>query len=59
MGAKQKHYLTDGTLFKGKSHMMGNGVLHSGANHTASSKILKHYGELSKKAKAKARSQWA
>jgi hypothetical protein len=59
MGAKQKHYTPDGTLFKGKTHMMANGVLHSGATHTASSKVLKHFGQLSKKAQAKARTQWA
>jgi len=53
-----KHYKKDGSVFKGKSHKMPNGQLHSGASHSSSSKRLFHFGELSKKAQAKARTQW-
>tara|TARA_Y100001951_G_scaffold99042_1_gene100543 strand:+ start:455 stop:631 length:177 start_codon:yes stop_codon:yes gene_type:complete len=53
-----KHYKKDGTVFKGKSHKMPNGQLHSGASHSSSSKRLFHFGELTKKAQAKARTQW-
>ena len=50
-----KHYFRDGTEHKGGMHKMPNGQLHSGARHTASSKILYHFGELSATAKKKAR----
>ena len=53
-----KHYSKDGKEHKGKLHKMPNGQLHSGATHTASSKRLFHYGELSKKAQATARKSW-
>lgn len=52
------HYKKDGTLHKGGSHKMPDGSLHSGKNHTSSSVKLFHYGELSKKAKAKAKTFW-
>ena len=52
------HYKKDGTLHKGGSHKMPDGSLHSGKNHTSSSVKLFHYGELSKKAKAKAITFW-
>ena len=52
------HYKKDGSLHKGGSHKMPNGELHSGAKHTSSSVKLFHYGELSKKAQNKARSNW-
>ena len=58
MAASAKHYFRDGRAYKGKSHKMSNGVLHSGATHTASSQRLFHYGQLSKKAQAKARTDW-
>ena len=57
MGMGVKHYLKTGKEFKGKYHKMPNGQLHSGATHNKSSKRLFHYGELSKKAQAKARTQ--
>ena len=52
------HYKKDGTLHKGGSHKMPDGSLHSGKNHTSSSVKLFHYGELSKKAKTKAKTFW-
>ena len=53
-----KHYKKDGTEHKGGTHKMPNGELHSGKTHTKSSVRLYHYGELSKKAQDKARSNW-
>lgn len=58
MGMGVKHYRKDGTEFKGKYHKMPNGQLHSGATHSKSSVRLFHYGDLSKKAQDKARSNW-
>jgi hypothetical protein len=37
---------------------MADGTLHSGKNHSKSSVRLFHYGDLSKKAKEKAKSGW-
>ena len=53
----RKHYLKDGTVFKGAVHKIPNGQIHSGKTHMKSSKRIFHYGELSKKAQAKARTQ--
>ena len=53
----RKHYLKNGTVFKGGVHKMPNGQIHSGKSHTKSSKRVYHYGELSKAAQAKARKQ--
>ena len=36
------HYLPSGKEFKGKTHKMKDGTLHSGATHTKSSKKLTH-----------------
>ena len=58
MGMGVKHYRKDGTEFKGKYHKMPNGQLHSGATHSKSSVRLFHYGDLTKKAQEKARSNW-
>ena len=55
MAASAKHYFRDGRMHNGKFHKMSNGKLHTGASHTASSKPLFHYGQLSKKAQAKVR----
>ena len=52
-----KHYFKDGKSHKGLSHKMPNGQLHSGKTHGKTSQRLFHYGELSKKAQAKARKQ--
>ena len=58
MATGVKHYKKDGSLHKGASHKMSNGHLHSGKTHTKSSVRLFHYGDLSKKAQMKAKSQW-
>ena len=39
-------------------HKMKNGDLHTGKNHTPSSKKLFHYGELGNKAKNQAKKNW-
>tara|TARA_R110000765_G_scaffold388156_1_gene480354 strand:- start:555 stop:713 length:159 start_codon:yes stop_codon:yes gene_type:complete len=51
MTAKMKHYLKDGTEWKGAYHKMPNGKLHTGKTHTKSSKPLFHKKELKKKKK--------
>ena len=53
-----KHYKKDGTAFNGNMHKMEDGTLHSGKMHTYSSVKLFHFGELSKKAKTKAKTSW-
>ena len=50
-----KHYFRDGTEFKGASHKMPNGEVHSNKTHTKTSKKLFHFNKLSKTAKKKAR----
>jgi len=50
-----KHYKRDGSLFKGNTHKMPNGDLHSGKTHGKTSVKLFHFSELSKRAKAKAK----
>ena len=55
MGKGVKHYFKSGKEHKGGSHKMPDGSLHSGARHTASSKKLFHFGDLSAAAKKKAR----
>ena len=58
MGMGVKHYRKDGTEHTGGYHKMPDGSLHSGKTHSASSRPLFHYGDLTKKAKAKARTSW-
>jgi len=58
MARSVKHYTKEGKAFKGGTHKMPNGQLHSGKSHTASSKRLFHYGDLSKKAQSTARKSW-
>lgn len=41
MAPKSKHYLKSGKEYKGPIHRM-NGQVHTGAKHTASSKVLTH-----------------
>ncbi len=53
-----KHYKKNGSVHTGGMHKMKDGTLHSGKNHTASSVKLFHYGELNKKAQAKAKASW-
>ena len=55
MGKGVAHYFRDGTRHPGGTHKMPAGSLHSGARHTASSKKLFHFGQLSDAAKKKAR----
>jgi|TARA_B100000900_G_scaffold82589_1_gene66759 hypothetical protein len=50
-----KHYLRDGTVFKGNTHRMPNGQIHSGKTHGKTSKRLYHFAQLSMTAKKKAR----
>lgn len=57
MGAGTKHYFKTGKEYKGKVHKM-NGQIHTGAKHSKSSKVVVHYGSLSKTAKSKARKSW-
>tara|TARA_R100001463_G_scaffold19044_1_gene47054 strand:+ start:451 stop:618 length:168 start_codon:yes stop_codon:yes gene_type:complete len=46
-----KHYFRDGTEYKGGTHKMPNGQLHSGKTHGKTSKRLFHFKDLSAKAK--------
>lgn len=50
-----KHYLKNGTEWKGSTHKMDNGKLHTGKKHTKTSKPLVHFKDLSKTAKLKAK----
>lgn len=52
-----KHYTRDGTVWSGAYHKMPDGSLHSNKTHTKTSVKLYHYGNLTDKAKKKARSQ--
>jgi hypothetical protein len=53
-----KHYFRDGKEHKGGMHKHPDGKLMSGKAMTKSSKRLYHFGELSKTAQKKARSNW-
>jgi hypothetical protein len=50
-----KHFFKDGTEHKGATHKDAKGKIMSGARHTPNSKYLYHIGDLSDRAKAKAR----
>jgi|TARA_R100000084_G_C4609712_1_gene127468 hypothetical protein len=50
-----KHYFRDGKEFKGNTHKMPDGKLHSNKTHTKTSKPLFHFNELSARAKKKAK----
>ena len=52
-----KHYTRDGTVWSGAYHKMPEDSLHSNKTHTKTSVKLYHYGDLTDKAKKKARSQ--
>ena len=41
MGANMKHYTEDGE-YKGKTHKMDDGSLHTGKTHTKTSRFLSH-----------------
>ena len=51
--AGMKHYTVK--EYKGETHKMKDGSLHTGKTHTKTSKPLFHLNELSKKAQAKAK----
>ena len=53
-----KHYFKDGAEHKGGMHKHPDGTLMTGKNMSNTSKKLYHYGDLSKKAKEKARNGW-
>jgi len=44
-----KHYTKTGKLWKGNTHKMPNGDLHTHKNHTDTSQKLVHFSGLSKK----------
>jgi|TARA_B110000977_G_scaffold199577_1_gene287368 hypothetical protein len=48
-----KHFLKDGTHFKGKTHKHPDGTLMTGTKMSKSSKKLVHFKDLSKTAKVK------
>lgn len=48
MSKTAKHYLKNGKEYKGPIHKMG-GQIHTGATHTASSKVLTHTKPKAKK----------
>lgn len=50
-----KHYLRDGTEWKGKTHKHPDGKLMTGSKMTKTSKPLFHLKELSKAAQKKAK----
>lgn len=56
MAKNVKHYFKDGTVWNGNYHKMPDGSLHTNKTHTKTSKPLFHYGDLTDKAKTKARS---
>ena len=53
-----KHYFADGREHTGGMHKHPDGKLMTGKVMSNTSKKLYHYGELSAKAKKKARSGW-
>tara|TARA_R100001443_G_scaffold108702_2_gene119498 strand:+ start:4360 stop:4548 length:189 start_codon:yes stop_codon:yes gene_type:complete len=55
MAKSVNHYTKQGKLHRGGTHKMPNGDTHTGAKHTANSKKLFHFGELSKSAQTAAR----
>ena len=50
-----KHYTRGGMEWKGNTHKMPNGDLHSHKTHTKTSEKLYHFSELSKKSQQKAK----
>ena len=51
-----KHYFRDGTEYKGGTHKMPNGQLHSRKTHSKNSKRLFHFKDLSATAKKESKS---
>ena len=58
MGMGVKHYFRDGKEHKGSMHKHPDGTLMTGKSMSKNSKKLYHFGELSKTAQRKARSNW-
>lgn len=58
MGMGVKHYFRDGKEHKGSMHKHPDGTLMTGRSMSKNSKKLYHFGELSKTAQKKARSNW-
>lgn len=58
MAKGAKHYFADGRQHKGGMHKHPDGKLMTGKVMSNTSKKLYHYGELSAKAKKKARDGW-
>jgi hypothetical protein len=58
MGMGVKHYFRDGKEHKGSMHKHPDGTLMTGKSMSKNSKKLYHFGELSKTAQKKARSNW-
>jgi|TARA_B100000035_G_scaffold237184_1_gene205440 hypothetical protein len=56
MGAGTKHYFKTGKEYKGAVHKMKDGKIHTGKTHTANSKVVVHFKDLSDRAKKIARS---
>jgi|TARA_Y100000015_G_scaffold9824_1_gene9353 hypothetical protein len=42
MASKRKHFLPNGKEYKGPTHKMSDGSLHTGATHTKNSQVLSH-----------------
>ena len=53
-----KHYFADGREHKGGMHKHPDGTLMTGKSMSNASKKVFHYGQLSSKAKTKARESW-
>ena len=51
-----KHYTKDGTVWKGNTHKMPNGSLHTNKSHTKTSVKLFHLKDLGPRAKKKTKS---
>lgn len=58
MATGVKHYFPDGREHKGGVHKHPDGRLMTGKAMSTTAKKLFHYGQLSAKAKQKARSSW-
>lgn len=58
MGMGVKHYFRDGKEHKGSMHKHPDGTLMTGKSMSKNSKKLYHFGDLSKTAQKKARSNW-
>lgn len=55
MGKGVKHYFRNGSEYTGATHKMPNGTVHSGSNHTKTSRPLFHFKDLNNTAQKKAR----